>query len=294
MFIYLARPIDQAHGDTVSWLNEAEQTLLFKLSLAHIGAYLPHRAYMANAGDLSHAWFVHEANSRALSQADALVAFLPQGVPTLGVPAEIEQAIAANKPTLIFTDMRGVQLAAWHDQGAQIEYMDDLDYKMPESDALLVMLRNLRPRLDGIEERDFAPPLLVAGEAANARRGQYSGDAGVDLALASDETLYAGEYRLLPTGVRAAIPDGYFGWITGRSSTWARHRCDVRTAIIDSGYRGELMVGVENRGKSQITFETGTRLGQMIILPAWTGEVRKVGELPEHERGANGYGSSGT
>jgi dUTP pyrophosphatase len=144
-------------------------------------------------------------------------------------------------------------------------------------------------------EYQFAgpPPLLIAGQAANAIPGKYAGDAGIDLALSEDLHLDPGQYTMAGTGVHAAVPDGYFGLICGRSSTWARYRCDVRQAVIDSGYRGELMVGIENRSDQPWLFGAGARLAQFILLPTFTGGIQEVDDLPAHERGHNGYGSSG-
>lgn len=293
MFVYLAHPIDQAHG-TVSWFGDMIDTLKYRLSLCLIGAFTPGTAYSASLASNDHARFINDTNSHALFRADAVLAVLPAGVPTLGTPVEIESALMYNKPTVIVTDICSVQVAAWKDEGAQIIDLTDPGIKIPESDDLATMLR-IRPRPDEEDLGLSDDRLLVAGRAANAQRGRYSGDAGIDLALAHDETLAPGECRKLSTGVRVAIPSGFFGWMTGRSSTWTKHRCDVRTAIIDHGYRGELMVQVENRGDSAVVFEAGTRLGQLILLPAWLGEIEQVedNELPDHERGHNGYGSSG-
>jgi dUTP pyrophosphatase len=135
-------------------------------------------------------------------------------------------------------------------------------------------------------------PLLVSGAAANLRQRAYPGDAGLDLTLSHGLVLFDQHYTMAGTGVHVAIPEGYWGLITGRSSTWAKYRCDVRQAVIDSGYRGELMVGIENRSGQSVEFAAGTRLAQLVLLPIWPGEVVPVETLPDHERGHNGYGSS--
>jgi dUTP pyrophosphatase len=140
---------------------------------------------------------------------------------------------------------------------------------------------------------DRTPPVLLArGEAANLTPGKYEGDAGIDLAINEEVQLMLGQYKLVGTGVHVAVPPGYFGLITARSSTWAKYRCRIVQGVIDSGYRGELKVGIEATTEI-VHFERGMRLAQLILLPTFGGQLVHVDELPEHERGDNGYGSSG-
>ncbi len=292
MFIYLAHPIDQVNG-TTSWLGSFIDTLKYRLSLAGIGAFLPGGSYLANPDDKSHADAINQINGVAQWTAHATVAVLPAGVPTLGTVAEIANSIGANKPTVIFTDIHSVQIHAWRDAGAIIVDIDDVDFKIPESDDLRTML-TFPPRLDELPVLGGPPPLLVhENGAANLQAPAYQGDAGMDLVNAQAFTLAPGEYQMVPTGVHVAIPEGYFGWLTGRSSAWTAHRLDVRTGIIDSGYRGELMLGLVNHNEREGTWSPGLRLGQLILIPAFTGGLQLVSSLPEHERGHNGWGSSG-
>jgi dUTP pyrophosphatase len=309
MFVYLARPIDQA-GEA-SWLGSFIADLNALMVQAQIGAFKPDEAYLANTSSPEHAERIDSINNTAIYLCDAFIAVLPAGVATLGVPVEIGLALQMNKPTVIFTDITySVQLAAWSRKGAQIVDVDRLDNigaEEPFTPETLRKMLTTRPQPD--DTLAFGPqvptaysstielvapgPLLVAGAAANLRPGQYPGDAGIDLALSEEVTLYSGQYSMVGTGVHVAIPEGYFGWITGRSSTWRNHRVDVRTAVIDSGYRGELMVGLDNRSDISVTFGQGQRLAQLVLLPAWSGAVEAVDDLPPHDRGHNGYGSSG-
>lgn len=301
-FVYLAHPIDLASHN--SWLGSMVIDLKVLLAGAGIGAFNPGSAYLANLDRTGHARYIQNMNNIAIHQADGFIAVLPRDVPTLGTPVEIEFALSMRKPTVIFTDIeRSVQLAAWERAGAVIADMGADAFVWPEP----AILENwfITSRLSQ-EEKPCLPtavptvsmqPLLVEDNekvsAANLRPGQYSGDAGIDLATSDTETLAAGEFRYLSTGVHVAIPDGFFGWITGRSSTWRDYRCSVVTGVIDSGYRGELMIGLRNEGKEARSWPAGTRLGQLILLPVFAGQIQSVDELPEHERGLNGYGSSG-
>lgn len=293
-FVYLARPIDQlGESSFLGTLDLAIQKLLVE---ANVGTFRPDRAYTAAMDNPNHTQYIDELNDVAQWQADAFIALLPRGVASLGVPTEIQKAIQLNKPTVIFTDIAGsVQLAAWERAGATVYWPDDVD-SLPSPETLALALTQ-RPRPNEGKTKVGGwlwSPLLIAGEAANAQQGKYPGDAGIDLATNENVVLAVGEYKLIPTGVRAAIPEGYFGWITGRSSTWSRYQCLVLPGIIDSGYRGELMIGLRNESERRIVFEKGMRLAQLILLPTWGGEILRVdGELPPADRGENGYGSSG-
>lgn len=302
MFIYLAHPIDLAGHS--SWLGSMLGDLNKLLVSSGIGAFRPGMAYLANTSDPGHVEKINDLNNIAIHQADGLVAVLPSDVPTLGTPVEIEFALSMRKPVMIFTDIgHSVQLAAWSRKGAMVMNMADPEFVWPEPDTFHFILEHAA-RLQ--EERPCPPiattlevaapsPLLVQTEgAANLRPGKYKGDAGIDLATVEAETLEPGEFRYLSTGVHVAVPDGFFGWITGRSSTWRDYRCSVVTGVIDSGYRGELMIGLRNESGQPRSWEPGTRLGQLILLPAFAGTIEQVEGLPEHERGLNGYGSSGS
>ena len=307
MFVYLARPIDQA-GE-LSWLGSFITDLNVLMVQAGVGAFKPDEAYLANTGDAQHAERIDSINNTAIYLCDAFIAVLPAGVATLGVPVEIGLALQCNKPVVIFTDIRySVQLAAWSRQGAQVVDIiaDDVIPVAPDDLKKMLTQRPLPddtlafgPKIPAVESPTHEllasepPEMQVAGAAANLQQGRYRGDAGLDLAITETVMLDPGQYSMVGTGVHVAIPHGYFGWITGRSSTWARHRCDVRSAIIDSGYRGELMVGIENQSNAPVAFEPGHRLAQLILLPTWSGELVEVPDLPAHERGHNGYGSSG-
>lgn len=297
MLVYFAHPIDQVSGD----LDQSDVAGL--LMDASISLYRPGRAFHIAKDPLSDLSIVDKINRKAVAEADALVAWLPAGVPTLGVPSEIELALSLDKPTLILTDQllwgRSVQLASWRDRGASVAVFDErqLGVWLANPQNLVDVLRNM-PSLAAEETgTEYAvPQLLVRRNVPDAKvpSRAYRGDAGLDLATIEAASLASGEYRMLRTGVEAAVPDGWWGFMTGRSSTWSALRLEIKTAVIDSGYRGELMIGVLNpMSNGKVTISAGTRLAQYVLLPAFMGDVLEVDELPEHERGTNGYGSSG-
>ena len=122
----------------------------------------------------------------------------------------------------------------------------------------------------------------------------YAGDAGIDLAACERVELGAGERALVSTGLAVAIPDGYAGYVQPRSGLAAKHGISIvnTPGLVDSGYRGELMVNLLNTGREPFVVEPGMRIAQLVVLPVPDVRLVEVDQLPESERGARGFGSS--
>jgi len=124
----------------------------------------------------------------------------------------------------------------------------------------------------------------------------HPGDAGYDLRSTVDMVLAPGERALVPTGVAVAIPLGYAGLVQPRSGLAARHGVGIVNApgLIDAGYRGEIKVIVINLDRSQpFEIHRGDKIAQIVFYPVPETKLREVDELPDSERGAGGFGSSG-
>ena len=124
----------------------------------------------------------------------------------------------------------------------------------------------------------------------------YAGDAGMDLAACERVELAPGARALVPTGLAVAIPDGYAGYVQPRSGLAAKHGISIvnTPGLVDSGYRGELLVNLVNHDDEQpFVVEPGMRIAQLVILQVPPVELVEVDELPASERGADGFGSSG-
>lgn len=111
-----------------------------------------------------------------------------------------------------------------------------------------------------------------------------------------------GTFKLVPTGVFVKIPDGYFGLLCGRSSTFGKRGLFVVESRIDSGYTGELFVKLWHPAVSGGDFEQPVvpaiiepwqRFAQLVLIPYASPQLEIVDELPSTERGATGFGSSG-
>jgi dUTP pyrophosphatase len=122
----------------------------------------------------------------------------------------------------------------------------------------------------------------------------YAGDAGIDLAACERIELAPGERALVSTGVAVAIPEGYAGYVQPRSGLAAKHGISIvnTPGLVDSGYRGELLVNLLNTDREPFVVEPGMRIAQLVVLPVPEVRLVEVDELPESDRGPRGFGSS--
>lgn len=121
--------------------------------------------------------------------------------------------------------------------------------------------------------------------------------AGADLYACMDEpvVIAPGETLLIHTGISAEIPDGYVGLNFARSSVASKRGLAPanKVGVIDSDYRGEIMVALHNHGKTEQTVEPGERVAQLVIVPYLTANFVEAAELSDTERGEGGFGSTG-
>ncbi len=124
------------------------------------------------------------------------------------------------------------------------------------------------------------------------------GSAAMDLHACVDAavTLRPGGRAVIPTGIAIALPSAdYVALVFARSGLGIKHgvvpgNC---VGVIDSDYRGEIMVGLYNSGESEYTVQPGDRIAQLMVTPVVQADVELVDELDETERGAGGFGSTG-
>ena len=125
------------------------------------------------------------------------------------------------------------------------------------------------------------------------------GSAGLDLRAMLDEplTLAPGETVLIKTGLAIHLADpGYAAMILPRSGLGHKHGIVLGNLVglIDSDYQGELMVSTWNRGREPSTIEPLQRLAQLVVVPVVQMQMRVVDDFKASERGAAGFGSTGT
>lgn len=121
----------------------------------------------------------------------------------------------------------------------------------------------------------------------------YEDDAGFDLFTIERVEIKPNERVQVPTGIGMEIPKGYVGLVWDKSGL--SHKFGLKTlgGVIDSGYRGEVKVGVVNLSDEVYILEEGNKIAQMIIQKKETCDIIEVNELEDSHRGEGGFGSSG-
>lgn len=271
---YLATPIDQAGGRVLE-IDTFRMEATRRLSDLGWIVYNPARAFAVGPGGIDRR--IEIVNNIALGRSDAVLAYLPQGVASVGVPMEVERALNNSKAVAVVGDSlswalehpRIHRVGGWKEA---IAWLDAQDYNPAERQAL-------RIRVTG---SGFLPTRA------------YDGDAGFDLYCSEERILMQGEFRDIPCGIKIEMPPGYWALIKPRSSTLRRKGLLVAEGVIDNGYRGEIFVGVQCLGTAA-KVEKGERLAQLIPfhLTAAAMEPLWVDELNPSDRGEKGFGSSG-
>ena len=122
--------------------------------------------------------------------------------------------------------------------------------------------------------------------------------AGADLyACEGGEVIIkSGETKLIHTGIAMEIPDGYVGLVYARSGIAVKRGLAPanKVGVIDSDYRGEIMVAIHNHSEIEQTIADAERIAQIVIAPYLTVDFVESQELDETDRGAGGFGSTGT
>lgn len=121
----------------------------------------------------------------------------------------------------------------------------------------------------------------------------HPGDAGLDL-YAREETVFApGERGVILTGLSILIPEGFVGLVWDKSGLSIKEGLKILGGVIDSGYRGEVGIGVINLSKDTYTFLRGHKVAQILIQKVEKVELEIVNELDVTSRGTGGLGSTG-
>ena len=125
-----------------------------------------------------------------------------------------------------------------------------------------------------------------------------AGAAGADLYACLEEpvTIAPGETKLIHTGLAMAIPEGLAGLIYARSGLASKRGLAPanKVGVVDSDYRGEVMVALHNHGSVEQTVEHGERIAQLVLTPVVVADFVTVDDLDDTARGAGGFGSTGT
>ena len=122
--------------------------------------------------------------------------------------------------------------------------------------------------------------------------------AGADLYACTggeEITIGAGETVLIKTGISMEIPEGYAGLIYARSGIATKRGLapSNKVGVIDSDYRGEIMVSLHNHSNTAQSIADKERIAQLVIAPVLAVEFEEADELSDTVRGEGGFGSTG-
>jgi dUTP pyrophosphatase len=288
---YLAYPIDQQATD-IGLVN----------GIVEVAEWFRHRGWATY--DPGEAWIVAgkpdrrvmAVNNMALGRSDAVVAFLPPGVPSIGVPMEIDRAATSGIPTLVIGGEDSWALARYQSypnvrigkKEDQVEWC--LQWLLEQAESQPERLRRQDP-LPYQRLRDQEPEIQHTRAPIRA----YDGDAGFDLVVSQSRMVEPGRMTDIPCNLAVELPEHTFGVIVGRSSTLRTKGLQVHLGVIDSGYRGELFAAVSTLGRAAVSVRSGERLAQLIVLPNASRLLMptRVDQLNPSDRGSRGFGSSG-
>lgn len=121
----------------------------------------------------------------------------------------------------------------------------------------------------------------------------YPEDAAFDLYSAENKLLAPGERHGFKTSLIIEIPDGYAGLVWDKSGLGITGGLKTLGGVIDSGYRGEIIIGIVNLSGGEYAITKGQKIAQMLIQKKEPVALQEIDTLSETERGESGFGSSG-
>jgi len=118
--------------------------------------------------------------------------------------------------------------------------------------------------------------------------------AGADLKTLHNHHFHVGAVKRVGTGLKLAIPDSHVGLVFARSSLFAKTGLQLTNSVgvIDSDYRGEIMIELKNESDKPTRIMAGDRIAQLVIVPIATPTFTQ-GDLDVTQRGDGGFGSTG-
>lgn len=125
---------------------------------------------------------------------------------------------------------------------------------------------------------------------------EYSAGADLSACMEQPVTVHPGTTEFIPTGIAVAIPRGLVGLVYARSGLACKQGLAPanKVGVIDSDYRGEIMVALHNHSRESLVVEPGQRVAQMVIAPYIYAEYEERDSLDETDRGSGGFGSTGS
>lgn len=290
-YVFLARPVDQASPELKEQVRAQAVWSLLQRGLVTYDAGVAFSVPPgAECGDC-----IEKVNWQAMWRSNGVLAVLPEGVATIGVPMEIERAHHAGIPVAVVGPA-----GSWSLQFRNHDlyfYAGPWEKRATEG-TLRVACDWLASMVAGQAGRDLQrerrTQILFQGDGRLPEK-QHEGDAGFDLYYEGpDRYLHPDEGADLDCKLNVQMPEGTWGMLVGRSSTFRNLGLMVNVAVIDGGYRGPLMAIVRNISGHSQTVRHGDRIAQLVPMSRLTGmSARMVDELGPGDRDDRGFGSTG-
>lgn len=301
-YCYLAEPIDATNSRQA---HDADMEMFQR----GIATYSPRTAWSSCYPPGPE---IQQVNNEALKRASVLLAVLPAGVPSIGVPMEMTQARIDRIPVIVLSNRRREDSAAlvefpceWTDKpdtaAALVKAQLDTNYLSPfllanRQDDQYTFIKTLNGENQVVETTDPMAHVLwgkYSGGGEAPRTPDYPGDVGYDLTCTMSHWVRPGDQAAIQCSISIQLPPGYWGLIQGRSSSW-RRGISVKASIMDAGYRGEVWIDCMNISTEPMVIEFGERIAQLIPMPV-VPPIRweHVDQLDPSVRSDRGYGSTG-
>lgn len=194
------------------------------------------------------------------------------------------------------------------------------DLTAPKRDFLKKLLRGINTAIsetEGIAKRYIQIPFVKCHPDAKMPEYAHPDDSGMDVYAVNDYVIHPGETKLIPTGIKVAVPNGYEIQIRPKSGRALKTKMRIANSIgtVDAGFRGELQVIIENieppikditydfddsgrpiitsilRG-SDMTIGKGEKFAQLVLMEVPKAVLFQVENLDDTERGSGGFGST--
>jgi len=131
-------------------------------------------------------------------------------------------------------------------------------------------------------------------ENATIPHRAHDTDAGLDVCTIENGVIHVGKDAIIKTGFSMALPDGWVAMVKEKSGRATKNKLTVGACIIDSSYRGEVLIHLFNNDPLiPFTYGMGEKIAQLVIVPCWTGTPEEVEELDDTDRGEGRFGSTG-
>ena len=192
----------------------------------------------------------------------------------------------------------------------QMKMLKDLQSKMGDVDMSnpQAMLESMGIDVDDLQKQfesqsesiiDTKVPLRYINESENKNpEYAYQSDSGFDLRSTEEVWIHSNDRKIIPTGLRFDIPEGYEIQVRSKSGLALNQGLMVLNSpgTVDSGYQGEIKVIMFNTTNQKVKIEKGQKVAQAVLCPVVSGkwvDLIKVEKINDKDRNSNGFGSTG-